>query len=151
MKKLLTHPYTALILRIGLGALFIYTGLSKIIHPEEFAQSVINYKILPLVSVNIFAVILPWLELITGLFLVLGLFTGGSALIIIILIVMFFGAISSALIRGIDITCGCHLPFREVSKVNGSYLIQELHFFAAAFQVFFYDQRILSLDKLLKK
>ncbi|MDH3851011.1 MAG: hypothetical protein OEV09_08130, partial [Deltaproteobacteria bacterium] len=43
----LTHPITALVLRIVLGWVFIYASLDKIRHPDLFAEAVYNYQLLP--------------------------------------------------------------------------------------------------------
>ncbi|MDH3555163.1 MAG: DoxX family membrane protein, partial [Deltaproteobacteria bacterium] len=58
----LTHPITALVLRIVLGWVFIYASLDKIRHPDLFAEAVYNYQLLPEVAVNLVAICLPWVE-----------------------------------------------------------------------------------------
>jgi hypothetical protein len=57
---LLTHPLTALVLRIVLGCVFIYASLDKIRHPDLFAEAVYNYQLLPEVAINLWAIWLPW-------------------------------------------------------------------------------------------
>jgi len=47
------------------------------------------------------------LELVVGLALVLGIQQRGAALITLLLNVVFMVAISTALYRGLDISCGC--------------------------------------------
>ena len=78
----LTHPITALVLRTVLGCVFIYASLDKIRHPDLFAEAVYNYQLLPEVAVNLVAICLPWLELLSGSLLVLGLWVQGSILIL---------------------------------------------------------------------
>ncbi|MBW1678539.1 MAG: DoxX family membrane protein [Deltaproteobacteria bacterium] len=150
IKKIITHPYTALLCRIVLGVGFIYSSWDKILHPEQFAQSVLNYRVLPPESVNLLAIILPWLEIVCGIFLLLGLFTGGSILVIIFMVTVFLVAIGSALIRGIDISCGC-FPSNGAHGINILYLLRDMTIFAFAIQVLRYDRRILSLDNLINK
>lgn len=99
--------FLAVCARLILGAVFIYASLDKIAHPEAFARAVFNYQILPDFLVNLTAVILPWLELILGLFLIVGLFQEGSVLIVTGLLVVFLGAMVFNLARGLDIHCGC--------------------------------------------
>jgi len=96
-----------LLLRILLGVIFIYAGCIKLFDPGAFAQAVYNYKILPLFMVNPVAVILPWIEVICGVFLIAGFLTRGSALIIDCLLLIFVFALSFNLYRGLDISCGC--------------------------------------------
>ena len=148
-KKIITHPYLAFFSRILLGAIFIYAGANKIIDPEGFARSIINYRILPLESINLLAIVIPWLELVGGGFLLLGLFTSGSALIIAFLTAIFLVALSSALIRGIDISCGC-FSSRSSNRINILYLFRDLTLFCFALVVLFNSRRILCLDNKLK-
>ncbi|MGD8253281.1 MAG: MauE/DoxX family redox-associated membrane protein, partial [Syntrophobacterales bacterium] len=89
----LTHPITASVLRIVLGSVFIYASLDKIRHPDLFAEAVYNYQLLPDVTVNLAAILLPWLELLSGSLLVLGLWMEGSILILSGLMVVFIGAL----------------------------------------------------------
>ena len=150
IKKIIAHPYTALVCKIFLGVVFIWASWNKIIDPEGFARSVINYRILPPVGVNLLAITLPWLELVCGTLLFLGLFTGGTILIIIFMITTFLVALSSVLIRGIDISCGC-FSSNGIHKVNILYLLRDTALLVFALQVFFYDQRVFSLDNLINK
>lgn len=97
----------ALTARLILGAVFLYASIDKIAHPAAFAEVIYNYQILPDVVINLTAIILPWLELIAGLFLILGLFKEGSVCIVTGLLVVFLGAMIFNLARGLDIHCGC--------------------------------------------
>jgi len=149
-KKFIAHPYTALIGRILLGAIFIYASLNKIFNPDQFAQAVMNYRIVPPVSVNLFAIVLPWLELVSGILLLIGLFTDGSILMITLLTALFLVAIGSALLRGLDISCGC-FSTDGVHKITIFYFIRDLLLFVLALQVLLYDRGILSVDRLRKR
>ncbi|MCD6352608.1 MAG: DoxX family membrane protein [Proteobacteria bacterium] len=150
IKKIITHPYTALFCRIVLGGIFICASWDKILNPEQFAGTVENYLILPTESVNLFAIILPWLELICGIFLISGLFTGGTTLVIIFMMTGFLIALSSVLIRGIDTSCGC-FSSNGTHSINILFLVRDTILFACALQVFFYDRQILSLDTFMKR
>lgn len=97
----------ALSARLILGAVFVYASIDKIFHPEAFAGAVYNYQILPDFLINLTAIILPWLELILGLLLIVGLLREGSVLIVTGLLVVFLGAMIFNLARGLDIHCGC--------------------------------------------
>ncbi len=105
----LTHPITAFVLRIVLGCVFIYASLDKIRHPDLFAEAVYNYQLLPEVAVNLVAICLPWVELLSGSLLVLGLWMQGSILILSGLMVVFIGALGINLARGLDVHCGCFI------------------------------------------
>ena len=81
-----------LVARLIVGAVFIYVSIDKILHPAAFATAVYNYQILPGFLLNPTAIVLPWLELILGLFLVIGLFREGSVCIAMVLMLVFLGA-----------------------------------------------------------
>ncbi|MBI5020687.1 MAG: DoxX family membrane protein [Ignavibacteriales bacterium] len=107
MKNLLSNRYIILFSRLVLGIIFIIASSDKIAHPELFALSISGYKLLPLYLINLFAIVLPWLEMITGLFLISGIFVKSSSAILAFLITVFIGAISLAMIQKLEIDCGC--------------------------------------------
>ncbi len=96
-----------LLLRLGLAAVFLAAALPKIAAPDLFAVSVSNYKMLPPWGVNALALVLPWLELIAGACLALGIWRRACALVMAVLMVLFIVAYVSARSRGLDIACGC--------------------------------------------
>jgi uncharacterized membrane protein YphA (DoxX/SURF4 family) len=96
-----------ILVRMILGAVFIYASWDKIVNPSDFAKAVDNYQILPKILVNPTAWFLPWLEMVCGVCLLIGWITRGSALIIAGLLAAFIGALGYSLYRGLDIQCGC--------------------------------------------
>ena len=102
--------------RLILGIIFALASIDKIIHPAAFAKAVYNYQILPDTLINLTAIILPWLELILGIFLILGLWLPGAVLLSNILLVTFFGALVFNLVRGLDIQCGCFIISQETTS-----------------------------------
>jgi putative oxidoreductase len=107
IKKILSNKYFLLALRLLLGVVFIYASIDKIAKPEGFAQAIYNYRMMPHVAINLMAIVMPWLELICGILIVIGIFVRGSALLIGFMLLVFVIAISFALVRGLDISCGC--------------------------------------------
>jgi uncharacterized membrane protein YphA (DoxX/SURF4 family) len=93
--------------RLVVGGLFIWAGVLKIIDPLGFAQSITNYRLFPHELAFIIAIILPWVEVLSGACLISGVFRRSSALIISILLVGFISLVAVAILRGIDTTCGC--------------------------------------------
>ena len=93
--------------RILLGAVFIYAALLKIVDPVAFAGSVAAYRILPYFASYLTAAVLPFVELSCGLLLVLGYRVRGGALIIAAMNRVFMLALGTAIVRGLDIDCGC--------------------------------------------
>ena len=107
ISRFLQKPSILLISRIILGALFIYASIDKIMHPLAFAQVIYQYRLTPPDLINFFAVILPWMELLAGLFLIVGYRVKSSSLVINILLVFFIIVLTITAIRGINVACGC--------------------------------------------
>ena len=103
--------------RLLLGCVFIYASLDKITHLNAFAKIIHNYQLLPDMFITFPAVVMPWVELISGLFLVAGVFKRAAAALLSSLLLVFSIAISINLIRGITFDCGC---FSTVSTASGS-------------------------------
>ncbi|MGD8878537.1 MAG: MauE/DoxX family redox-associated membrane protein [Syntrophobacterales bacterium] len=135
----LTHPITASVLRIVLGSVFIYASLDKIRHPDLFAEAVYNYQLLPDVTVNLVAILLPWLELLSGSLLVLGLWMEGSILILSGLMVVFIGALGINLARGLDVHCGCFIT-QSSDPITILTLFRDSLFLLFAFYLFYLYQ-----------
>lgn len=93
--------------RMVLGGLFIYASLDKIAHPEAFVKIISNYKLLPEFLINFFAVVLPWVEMISGILLIFNRFTRSAAIVLSGLLLVFIAAIGINAIRGLDVSCGC--------------------------------------------
>ena len=107
MKEWLTHPWLTVRVQIGLGAIFVAAALPKITDPPSFAQMIYNYRILPAGLINISALVLPWIELVTGLCLILGIWTRPARWAIGGMLVVFMVAITFNLLRGHAVDCGC--------------------------------------------
>ena len=101
------HRLLPAAVRIVLGGLFIYAALLKIVDPVAFAGSVAAYRIIPYFASYLTAALLPFLELTCGVLLVSGYRVKGAALIVFCLNLVFMAALASAIVRGLDIDCGC--------------------------------------------
>lgn len=110
MMKLLSNRLLMFAARCVLGTVFIVAAMDKIAIPETFAISVEAYHLVPVQLVNVFAIVVPWIELLCGIFLVAGVFVRGSALLLSSLLGVFIFAIVSALMRQLKIDCGCFGP-----------------------------------------
>lgn len=108
MKNILNNEYVLLICRIVVGLMFIVVGVGKIAHPEEFANEIANYQILPNVFINIFAIIIPWIELFAGTLLIFGVQTEASSLVLGAMTIVFTTAVIIAMAKGLNIECGCY-------------------------------------------
>ena len=114
----------AIALRLVVGGIFLWAGITKVIDPAGFATNVVNYRVLPDAFVNLLAVTLPWIEIIAGLLLVLGIWMRASALVIAVLTCVFLVAVGQAVARELNINCGC-FGTMEGRKVGLALLAQD--------------------------
>jgi putative oxidoreductase len=104
---ILESSWLNILLRILLGGLFIYASLGKLFHPLDFARIVAGYQMIPEPLLALVAAILPFLEFIAGLLLLAGLWTVPALLWIGLLLLVFIVGIVQAMVRGLNIDCGC--------------------------------------------
>jgi hypothetical protein len=105
-----------LVFRLVLGGLFVYAGAVKALEPLDFAQDIRNYRLVGQSLSFIAAVVLPWLEILAGAFLIAGTWKRGAALTISGLLVFFIFLTLVTMLRGIDVDCGC---FGSLSRRSG--------------------------------
>lgn len=142
---LVRHPIFTLLLRLMLGFMFLYSGVSKLVHPATFAEAVSNYQILPHALINIFAILVPWLETLSGLAVLTGIFLRGGAFLLALLLVAFTLAVLISMLNGVDITCGCSTPLTLATRIGAGKLIENLTLLAAALCVLKYAKPVFSL------
>ena len=80
--KSLNLPF---IFRMILGVVFIYASYDKILNPAGFSDNIHNFHVTPAAAENLAALIIPWLELIIGVFLIFGVFLEGLMSIAVVL------------------------------------------------------------------
>ncbi|MGC9196114.1 MAG: MauE/DoxX family redox-associated membrane protein [Syntrophobacteraceae bacterium] len=114
--------------RLLLGAIFLAAGAAKIFHPGQFSAIISHYQILPDSLLNLAAIVLPWIEAITGLLILCGLWLPGAVALADSLLVVFLLALASAAARGIDIDCGCFSLHPVASPNFAWYLARDLLF-----------------------
>ena len=126
----LRNRWFQLVLRVALGAFFLWASLDKIAHPAAFAKIVYQWQVLGPVGSNLVAVLLPWIEALAAVLLIAGLWKRESAAVIAVLLVVFIGAAASVMARGIDVeNCGCtsvtagHKPEKSFFTGVGPFLI----------------------------
>lgn len=93
--------------RLVLGGVLLVAGGVKIGNPLGSARAVQGYDVMPFEVAKYVGYGLPWVEIVVGLLLVLGLLTRGSALLGALLMAAFVVGIAQAWARGLTIDCGC--------------------------------------------
>ncbi len=99
--------WLSLLVRVFLGGYFLFAAVPKIAEPYAFSVSIVHYEMMPDWSINAFALVVPWLELLIGVCLIVGFRVRSAAIVYAILLAMFIAAIGWAMANGLQIDCGC--------------------------------------------
>lgn len=136
-RRLLTHPYTTLAIRLYIGGLFIYASMYKINYTAEFAETIANYQVVPYWAVNALAIVMPWLELISGLLLVAGIRSKAAAALISGLLALFTILVVVTLARNIPIGCGCFHSLED--PMSWKTIVRDLFWLTMAVHLYRHD------------
>jgi putative oxidoreductase len=119
----LTHPWLSVRVQIGLGIVFVIAAIPKIADPPAFAHMIYNYRLLPGPAINALALVMPWIEMLVGVALILGVWKREAAIVAGILLLVFLVAIGVNLARGHAVDCGC-FDVRSAGKTREELLAE---------------------------
>jgi len=125
------------IARVAVGATFIVASVYKIRDPGAFAKSIWYYHLVPGDLINLMALILPWIELLCGLALILGLFYHGAVILVNVMTVTFIIALCATIVKGIDIDCGCFKAGQTATRAAWEALVFDLVLILFTLQLLF--------------
>ena len=135
-----------------LGVLFVGACLHKIVEPASFALDIATYDILPLVAVNLVAIVLPWIELFVGGMLIAGWRVRASSLIVAAMMLVFLAALCIALARGLDMSCGCFASQgAEEDPISRVTVLRDIVWLGLALFVVVFDRGLIGLDRWLAR
>ena len=146
MINFLENKYLNLVIRVIIGFLFIFAGIGKVVDPALFSKEIINYSIMPLWAVNVFALVLPWVEVVSGMLLISGVRIKANAMITGLLMLVFIVAVFSAMVRGLNINCGCFS--NKIVLVGWTKIIENLLSFLGCLYLFLYPVKNFSVENL---
>ncbi|MCG6894786.1 MAG: DoxX family protein [Desulfobacteraceae bacterium] len=121
--------------RAVFGGAFVWAAWAKIIDPASFAVAVANYDLLPHGAVGFTAAVLPWIEMICGVLLIIGIWVAGNALVLNTLLLVFTGALAMSMFRGLDIACGCFSLDVQASESHWYYLLRDVAMLGLGFWI----------------
>ncbi|WP_328424187.1 MULTISPECIES: MauE/DoxX family redox-associated membrane protein [unclassified Micromonospora] len=101
------RPWLGTAARLGLAAVWLVAGASKVGDLAASGRAVNAYQVMPYDVATVVGAALPFVELALGVLLLLGLATRLSAVVSAVLLVVFIAGIASAWARGLAIDCGC--------------------------------------------
>ncbi len=102
-----SRRYAVHAVSLAVAAVFIYAGIDKIRDPLQFADSIAAFAILPAALINLLAMGVPPFEIACGLLLIGPWTRRVGSLAVAVILVVFIIALSSALLRGLTLDCGC--------------------------------------------
>ena len=140
-------PGLALVARLILGSLFVYASIDKVAYPDAFVRIVQNYRLLPTPLTHLFSIVLPWVELCCGVFLLAGVRVRANALIIAGMLAMFIVAVTINLARGLDMSCGC-FTVDGGRQLGFALLVEDMILFALGLLVLFVGDRAVTIRGL---
>lgn len=100
------QPWLTLACRVGLAAVLIVAAVTKF-PPALSVQAVEAYDLFPVEVARLIGYTLPLFELALAVLLLAGLATRYSGAVGALLMVVFIAGIISAMVRGLNIDCGC--------------------------------------------
>lgn len=138
------HRYLSFLFRLVIGVTFIISGAGKLPEGTAFVNQVEGFDLLPHVLARFYATALPWVEIILGALLVLGLFSRFASAIGGLVALSFIVANSMVLYRGLNLECGC---FGDIAVLQTrDALIIDVVLLIMALQILFHKGEFLSLD-----
>jgi uncharacterized membrane protein YphA (DoxX/SURF4 family) len=111
------------LLRLVIGLTFIFASIHKIADPAQFAKIIYGYGLFPHAFINLIAITLPFIELITGGLIVCGKYKNAAAILAFAMMAAFIVIISINMIRGHDFDCGCFSFQTEGSMFGKNFLL----------------------------
>jgi len=123
--RFLRTPGVIRVCRVAMGVVMLAAALGKIGDTTAFASQVHHYRMIPAGADNLLAMTLPWVELLAGLALILGVRARSGAWLAAAMMVVFTLAVSQAVARGLDIECGC-FGTSDATRVGAKKLLENL-------------------------
>ncbi|MDA7518768.1 DoxX family protein [bacterium] len=123
---------TMLILRIALGAFFIWSGAVKLADLSSFVDTVGNYQIVDRPWDAVFGYFVPWFEIVAGFAIVTGFGLKGGLVSLMGMLLGFSIAIAWVWSEGLNINCGCYGKSDEPTNYGLHIIYNALLFLTAA-------------------
>ena len=138
-----------LVCRLVVGGVLVWAGVTKALDRQSFSNAIDGYRMVPEALVSPLAVALPWLEILVGSALVLGLFTRFAAVASAVLVGFFVVALVQAKARGLQIDCGCFGGGGPGTGIGWWDILRDVALLAAAAFVAWRPRGAWGLDELV--
>lgn len=145
-----TLPIAVAFVRALVGALFLWAGVVKIGHFNEFAAAIAGFRLVPEPVIAPLAVFLPFFETLLGLYLIAGLLVRAAAVVGAVQLAIYAGAIGSAVVRHIPANCGCFGP-QDSAPADWPHAFADLALAAVCAAVAYFAPGAFAVDNRLRK
>ncbi|MFC2063068.1 DoxX family protein [Chloroflexota bacterium] len=145
----INNQYVLLGTRLILGTTFILAGAGKLPEMARFVDVVTGWGLLPWGLAQVYGTILPWLELIVGIFLVLGLLPRLAAGVIILMVISFIVANGTAVVGHEFSECACFGGLILIKKTDA--LAIDIAIISMAILLLFKGSGLLSFGYLIRR
>jgi uncharacterized membrane protein YphA (DoxX/SURF4 family) len=139
-----------LLLRLLLGGVLVAAGALKAGDPSSLAANIAAFRLLPAAIVGPLALALPYLELMLGGYLIVGLFTRVAATLATFEFLSYAAVIASAVVRRIPAGCGCFGP-RDTALADWPHVVFDLALAAASAVVAYAAPGAFAVDRILRR
>lgn len=89
------------------GVVFAWAGFLKLLDPQAFVSSILTYEVFSYQMAAVCGLVVPYLEIVTGACLAVGVLKSGSRFMAFGMLLVFVLLLAQAAIRGLDADCGC--------------------------------------------
>ena len=137
--------FAVFLIRLFVGGVFLIAGLIKIKgSSSRLLIAILGYELVPRGAATILVYVLPWLEIIVGGLLILGLWSHLTVLVGAGLLAVFLSGIVTSLLRGMNNDCGC---YQSLTPVQWKLAYRNLIIMALLLPIYLLKGGMWSLDK----
>jgi uncharacterized membrane protein YphA (DoxX/SURF4 family) len=129
--NLARHGYVCALFRLAVGITLVIASVGKLSSGGVFVEEVKDYHLLPDALAQVYGSALPWVEIVVGCLLIVGLITTFAAGIAVLASLSLIIANAVVLARGLNLECGCFgdlaaLQTREAIIIDSVMLMMAL-------------------------
>ena len=147
--EIFRNRYPSFVFRIGLGVVFIVSGSGKLPEGAAFVDQVEEANILPHALARAYGTAFPYVEIVIGALLILGLLSRFVAGIGGLAALSFIIGNSTRLYRGLYGECGCFGSIASLQFTTREALIIDCVLLIMAIQILIHRGEFLSLDSAI--
>lgn len=151
LRTLVDHKLLNVVARVSVGGIFLVAGVIKLFEPiEDFIAIGRSWNIVPDPLLTWYMTALPWVEVVFGLAILVGVFTRVSAVITSLTLLSFLIGIVVNMMRGRTLgECGCFGGAFEFGDSFEQLLVRDLVLMAFSLVLVFSRQTWLTIDRWL--